>query len=402
MKLVRKDRNGNSLLHKKMLAIFGWRENRRAMIEVLPVRTARERKRFLNFAAEIYRDIPAWVPPLQMDVLSQIDPDKGDFFKHSTGEFFMAWREGKPLGRIAALHNTRHIDAHADGAGFFGFFECEDNPTTAKALLDTAEKWLRAQGLAVARGPANFSVQDEAGVLIDGFEHTPMSGMGYTTPYYRGLLEAAGYTKAKDLYVFRITRETWKSDQFDRMCAVADRVAAGVTLRSLNMKDLPAEAARMELIFAEAWRDNWGAQPISQAEFLKYAHDFRLFINPELIVFAERDDEPLGMVVAIPNMNKIIQRIGGRMLPFCWWTLLTQRKRVTGVLLFLMGLRKSARRLGLPILLIRAIHNVLIKYQHPGELEFSWILEDNHETIALIKRVGGYQVQTLRIYDKTL
>lgn len=385
-----------------MLAIFGPGEKPPIMIEVLPVRTARERKRFLNFAAEIYRDIPAWVPPLQLDVLTQIDPHKGDFFKHSTGEFYLAWRDGKPVGRIAAMHNTRHLAAHDDGAGIFGFFECENNPATAKALLDTAEGWLRSQGLAVARGPANFSVQDEAGVLIDGFAHAPMSGMGYTPPYYRGLLEAAGYTKAKDLYVYRFTRETWKTEQFDRMCAVADRVAQGVTVRSLNMKDLPAEAARMELIFGEAWRDNWGAQPMTQAEFLKYSRDFRLFINPELILFAEQGGDPLGMLVAIPNMNEIIQRIGGRMLPFGWWTLLTQRKRVTGVRLFLLGVRAKARRLGLPILFIRRCHEVLIKHPYYREMEFSWILEDNYETIALIERVGGYRAQTLRIYDKAL
>lgn len=385
-----------------MLAIFRRRENRRAMIEVLPVRTARERKRFLNFAEEIYRDIPAWVPPLQMDVLSQIDPDKSDFFKHSTGEFFMAWREGKPVGRIAALHNTKHLAANADGAGFFGFFECEDNPATAKVLLDTAENWLRERGLTVARGPANFSVQDEAGVLIDGFQYTPMTGMGYTPPYYRELLEAAGYTKAKDLYVFRSSREAWKDEQFDRVRAVAHRMAKGVTIRPLNMKDLPAEAARMELIFAEAWRENWGAQPLTQKEFLKYAQEFRLFIDPELILFAEYDGEPMGMVVAIPNMNEIIQRIGGRLLPFGWWTLLTKRKQVTGVRLFLLGVLKPARRLGLPILFILRIYDIISKNPHYREVEFSWILEDNHETIAAINRTGADRVQTLRIYDKAL
>lgn len=371
-------------------------------VRITPVRSRRDREVFLHLPARFYRDLPAWVPPLYADVRPQIDPQKGEFFKHSAGEFFLAWRDGQPVGRIAALHNMRHLAAHDDGAGLFGFFECEDRQETANALLQTAEDWLRARGLAVARGPANFSIQDEAGVLLDGFEHAPMSGMAYTPPYYRGLLEAAGYGKARDLHVFRITREAWRPDQFERMCAVAARVAQGVTIRPLNLKDRPAEAARMELIFAEAWRDNWGAQPITQAEFLKYSRDYRLFIDPELILFAEREGEPLGMMVAIPNMNELVQRIGGRLWPWGWWTLLSQRKRVTTVRLFLLGVRQQARRLGLPILFIRRYHELLTSNPCFREMEFSWILEDNHETIALIERVGGYRAQTLRLYDKAL
>ena len=252
------------------------------------------------------------------------------------------------------------------------------------------------------RGPANFSIQDEAGVLLDGFEHAPMAGMGYTPPYYRGLLEAAHYVKAKDLLVFRLNLGDFRADQFERMVAVVDRVAAGVTVRPLNLRDLPAEAERMARIFAEAWRDNWGAQPITQAEFLKYAEAYRLFIDPELILLAERDGEPLGMMVAIPDVNEIVQRIGGRLWPWGWWALLTQRKRVTGMRIFLLGVRKEARRLGLPVLFISRYHQLLHDAPYLRQMEFSWILEDNHETIALITRIGGWRAQTLRLYEKAL
>lgn len=349
-----------------------------------------------------YKDLPAWVPPMIFDVRGQIDPGKGDFFKHSTGEFFIAWRGGRVAGRIAAFHNTRHLAAHADGAGFFGFFECEDDPQTARALLGAAEAWLLSRGLTVSRGPANFSIQDEAGVLLDGFEHAPMAGMGYTPPYYRRLIEQAGYSKAKDLHVFRMNRESWREEQFKRMCAVAERVAKGVRIRPLDMSDRPGEAARMEMIFAEAWRDNWGAQPISKQEFLKYAEQYRLFIDPELILFAERDGEPLGMMVAIPNMNEIIKRIDGRLFPFGWLRLLMERRRCESVRLFLLGLRQKARRLGLPILFIKRYHELLESNPRIRQMEFSWILEDNYETLALIERVGGWRAQTLRLYEKRL
>lgn len=372
------------------------------MVEVLPVRSKRERQMFIEFPEQIYAGNQAWVPPLRMDVATQIDPQKGDFFKQSTGEFYLARREGRIVGRIAALHNTRHLAVHHDGAGFFGFFECEDRHETAGALLRTAETWLRDRGLTIARGPANFSVQDEAGVLLDGFEHAPMSGMAYTPPYYRALLENAGYAKVKDLYVYRFTRDSWQRARFERMNRLAGRMAPGVTVRSLNMQDLPGEAAKMELVFAEAWKDNWGMQPMTQAEFLKYARDYRLFIRPELILLAEQDGEPLGMVAAIPNMNELVQRIRGRMLPFGWWTLLMRRKQVTSIRLFVLGVRQHARRLGLPMLFFRRYHEALVNDPYLREMEFSWILEDNHETIALIEWIGGYRAQTLRLYDKAL
>ena len=371
-------------------------------VQVSAVRSAREREIFLRLPWRFYHDLPAWVPPLLFDVRGQLDPKRGDFFKHSEGEFFLARRGAEVVGRIAALHNRRHLAAHADGAGFFGFFECENDRGTAALLLRTAEQWLRARGLAIARGPANFSIQDEAGVLLEGFEHAPMAGMGYTPPYYRELLEAAGYAKAKDLEVWRINRGSWREDEFRRMCRVAERVAQGVTIRPINMNDLPNEAGRMAKIFAEAWRDNWGAQPITQPEFLKYASQYRLFIDPELILLAERDGEPLAMMVAIPNVNEIIKRIDGRMLPLGWLHLLLGRKRVTGIRLFLLGVRAEARRLGLPVLFIKRYHELLNASSRRQQMEFSWILEDNHETLALIKRFGGWRAQTLRLYEKPL
>lgn len=371
-------------------------------VQVSAVRSAREREIFLRLPWRFYRGHPAWVPPLLFDVRGQLDPKRGDFFKHSEGEFFLARRGTEVVGRIAALHNRRHLAAHADGAGFFGFFECENDHGTAAALLRAAEQWLSAHGLAIARGPANFSIQDEAGVLLDGFEHAPMAGMGYTPPYYRELIEAAGYAKAKDLEVWRINRGSWREGEFRRMCRVAERVAQGVTIRPVNMGDLPNEAERMAKIFAEAWRDNWGAQPITQPEFLKYASQYRLFIDPELILLAERNGEPLAMMVAIPNVNEIIKRIDGRMLPLGWLRLLLGRKRVTGIRLFLLGVRAEARRLGLPVLFIKRYHELLNASPQLKQMEFSWILEDNHETLALIKRFGGWRAQTLRLYEKPL
>lgn len=370
-------------------------------VRVSAVRGWFEKEAFLKLPWRFYRGDPAWVPPMLFDVRKQTDPKRGDFFQHSQAEFFLARRGREIVGRIAAMHNRRHLAANPDGAGFFGFFECEDNADTARALLETAERWLREQGLKVARGPANFSIQDEAGVLIDGFEHAPMAGMGYTPPYYRALIEAAGYGKAKDLHVCRIDWAHWNAEQFQRLCAIADRLAPGVAVRELNPEDLPGEAGRLAEVFAEAWRENWGAQPISQAEFLKYAEQYRLFIDPRAVLFAEKDGETLGIMVAIPDMNEIIQRIDGRMFPLGWWHLLRGRKNLKGIRLFLLGVKTKARLLGLPALFMRNMH-ALLKQSAYQTLEFSWILEDNHEALTMMNRIGGRRVQTLRLYDKTL
>jgi len=370
-------------------------------VMVTPVVGRQEKEIFLKLPWQFYRGNKAWVPPMLFDVRAMTDPKRGDFFKHSDGEFFLARRGDEVVGRIAALHNRKHLEAHADGAGFFGFFECEDNVDTARALLTTAERWLRGRGLTVARGPANFSIQDEAGVLLDGFEHAPMAGMAYTPPYYRSLLEGAGYGKAKDLHVFRIDRNCWNREQFERLSMIMDRLATGVKIREVNMEDLPAEAGRMADVFSEAWKENWGAQPISQEEFLKYASQYRLFIDPRFILFAEKDGETLGIAVAIPDMNEIIQRIDGRLLPFGWWRLLSERKRVKGIRLFLLGVKEKARSQGLHALFIRQVHDVCMSSSYET-MEFSWILEDNIETLRLINRVGGRCVQTLRLYEKPL
>jgi GNAT superfamily N-acetyltransferase len=370
-------------------------------LEISPVQSSAARREFIALARRIYRDHPQWVPPMDIDIAKQIDPARGPFFKHSTAAFFIARRDGCAVGRIAAMRNERHLAAHPDGAGFFGFFECEDDPAAARALLARAEDWLRDAGLAVARGPANFSIQDEAGALMEGFELSPMTGMGYTPPYYAGLLEQAGYTQAKDLWVYRLRRADWKTEQSERILRLAERAAPDVTVRQLNMADLPAEARRMAEVFASAWRDNWGAQPITQEEFLAYSQEFKPFIDPRLILLAERGGECIGMMVAIPNMNEAVAAGRGRLFPFGWLHLLLGRRRARSARVFLLGVKPDARRIGLPVRFFGALHPIIL-HSRLNEMEFSWILPENAELIALIERFGGRRVQVLRLFEKRL
>lgn len=372
----------------------------REPVRVSAVQTRGEREEFLRVPWSIYRGNPAWVPPLLFDQRELIDPARGPFFRESQGAFFIARRGATPVGRIAAFVNRPHLTAHADGAGFFGFFEAPDDPAVAQPLLATAEEWLRAQGLRIARGPANFSIYEEAGVLLDGFEHAPMAGMAYTPPYYRALLEGAGYTKAKDLFVFRITAESARFDRLKRMAALAERVP-GLRIRHLDMGRLETEAEFLALVYAEAWRDNWGQVPISAQEFHDAYKRYKFFIRPELVYLAEIDGEPAGYFVAMPDMNALLAKMNGRLLPTGFFRLLFGRRGITRYRVFMTGVRPKFRRVGLPLVFLKhGYENILGR--GATELEFSWVLEDNHEVIAVLTGIGAYRAQTLRLYEKAL
>jgi GNAT superfamily N-acetyltransferase len=359
-----------------------------------------EADQFLRFAWEIYRDYPAWVPPLLSEQRQQLDRQKNPFFKTSSAEYFLAWEAGQIVGRIAAIKNGPHLDAHADGVGFFGFFETVNRVDVARALLAAAETWLRAQGLRVMRGPANLSIYEEAGVVIEGGEHQPMAGMGYTPPYYASLLEQAGYVKAKDLYVYRLDPQSVKANQVDRLAAAAARRGT-LGIRTLDMRRLREEAAFLANVYAQAWRENWGQVPISEDEFYDAYKRYRFFIDPQLVYLATADGDPAGYFVAMPDMNGLLKTLNGRIGLLGLWRLWTGRKKITRYRIFMTGVKPEYRRLGIPLVFLSHCKAHLLA-RRATLLEFSWVLEDNHETIAIIERLGCWRAQTLRLYEKPL
>lgn len=369
-------------------------------VTIHSVRTRRERDEFLRVPWRIYCDQPSWVPPLLSEQRALVDPAKGPFFRESQGEFFVARRGGEAVGRVAAFANRPHLKAHADGAGFFGFFESSDDPAVAGALLEAAESWLRGQGLRLARGPANFSIYEEAGVLLHGHEHAPMTGMAYTPAYYRGLLERAGYGKAKDLYVYRITPETARLERIERLVGAASKVQ-GLKIRHLDMRQLRRESEFLARVYAEAWRDNWGQVPISAAEFYEAYEHYRFFIRPELVYLAEVEGEPAGYFIAMPDMNEVLAKMDGRLLPTGVFRLLFGRRSIRGFRVLMTGVRPKFRRLGLPLVFMQRCYAELSRRPFT-QLEFSWVLEDNHEVIAILERIGAFRAQTLRLYEKAL
>ena len=374
------------------------------MCEIVRVEGAAAREEFLRLPWSLHAGQAAWVPPLLVDQRRALDPRRGEFFQAGhTGALFLARREGKAIGRIAALRNETHLRTHGDGVGFFGFFECVNEVDTARALLAAAEAWLRERGLKRSRGPANFSIQEEAGVALDGFDLQPMVGMTWTPAYYRPLLEQAGYRPCRDLRVYRLERPGEPRPQTERLERVATQVMRRdrVTVRLLDLNQLERESRHLATVFEESWRDNWGHVPISAEEFLALYRRYKVFLIPELIFLAEVDGEPAAAWVTMPDLNVAIKAIDGRIWPLGWWRLLRAKRTIARYRAMMLGVRPKFRRSGLPSIFAMRCRAELAK-RKAELLEFSWILDDNVEVTTALERMGAQTVQTLRLYEREL
>lgn len=376
------------------------------MIEIKPVKTARDRMEFIRLAWRLHEGKPGWVPPLIADLKRALDPVKGEYFRFAgSGALWMALQDGEPVGRIAAFRNEAHLKANQDGAGFFGFFESIDDAKVARALLSVAEAWLREKGLSVARGPANFNVQEEAGVSLDAHDLEPMVGMTWTPAYYRQLLEAAGYRTCRDLWVYRIDWD-WANEpaeEMQRWAAIESRLLrrSGVTIRHLDTSRLPEEAKFLATVFGESWRGNWGHVPITEAEFLELYQRYIHFLSPKMVLLAEIDGEPVGAWVSMPNLNEAIKPLNGKLWPFGWLRLLRARKHIINYRAMLMGVRPAFRHLGIPLAFILQFRREFVKIGGKT-IECSWLLEENKDVLGVVERFKGRKVQTLRLYEKDL
>ncbi|MBN1399120.1 MAG: hypothetical protein JXA06_13885, partial [Bacteroidetes bacterium] len=269
---------------------------------VRPVTSKQDKYLFIRFLWNIYRDYPAWVPPLMMDRLKLIDRQKNPFYKHSDTEFFLAERDGIVVGRIAAIVNHNHNKEHNENIGFFGFFECINDQTVADALFDTAKKYLKGHGVTAMRGPVNPSVNDEIGLLIEGFDLSPTIMMTYNPPYYADLIEKYGFKKVKDLYAYLLNQDTVYSDRFNRAHELVKQ-RQKIAFRSFDMKHFYDEVDRVKDVYNKAWEKNWGAVPMTNEEFDALASDLKQIIVPDLVIFAEKEGKPIGFALSLPDIN---------------------------------------------------------------------------------------------------
>lgn len=373
-------------------------------VSVTPVTTPAEKKAFILFQYEVYRNEPAFVPPLVMERELVLDPKKNPWFKFGTMQLFLARRGGKVVGRIAAIDDPRYNEFHGTRVGWFGFFECIDDAGVAKALFDAAEAWVKARGHAEILGPASPSSNNEWGFLLEGFEHEPAILMPWTPKYYLGLAEAAGYGKVKDLFAWRIDIT---GELPPKIARVADKVKEreGIKMRPANMKEWDREVRLIKEIYNSAWEKNWGFVPMTDEEFDQLGKDLKMILNTDLVLFAEVNNEPVAFCITVPDANQAIKKANGRLttfgLPIGLVKMMLELKRIKSGRLIALGIKKEYRKRGLDSVLMKETFEVGKKLGWTGG-EIGWTLEDNDMVNRPIELFGAKKYKKYRVYGKQL
>jgi len=382
---------------------FYGRPGRKALpestIRVEEALTRKQRDSFVKFPWVVYREDPLWVPPLLMERKAFINPKKNPFFQHAEVALFLALRNGKPAGRIAALVNHNHNSFHQDRVGFFGLFECINDQEVSQALLDRASEWLRRRGMEVMRGPASFSTNEEIGLLVEGFQESPMILMPYNPPYYAQLLEQYGFRKEKDLYAFIRTAE----DMPERLYKLAEKLKEKnrFKVRKLKMAELKEEILRFKSVYEAAWERNWGFVPMTEAEIDHMASELKRILDPDLVFFVEVDDKIVGFSLTLPDVNQALKKVNGRLFPTGFIKLMYHFKKIDQVRVLLLGVAQGYRRKGIDaVLYLETFKEGVKKGYKRGE--FSWILEDNEAMIRPLEAIGASLYKTYRVYDLPL
>ena len=369
-----------------------------ASVTVRPVRTARDERTFIRFPWTVYRGSPCWVPPLLLDRRKLMNRTTNPFYRHAEMELYLAERDGKVVGRIGAVLNHNHNREHSENIGFFGFFESLDDTSVSRALFDAATAWLKARGVAAVRGPASPSVNDEYGLLIDGFDKPPMIMMSYNPPYYARLIEDYGFIKARDLYAFKVEESKVFSERLTRISEMLKK-REGLTFRSLNMKDFDNEVATIRDLYNRAWESNWGEVPMTDEEFRYAAADLKMVINPEVVVIAEVRGKPAGFAMSLPDLNQVlIRNRGGYLLP-ALVRLALFRKRINAVRIVILGALPEYKSLGIgAVLFYETGRRAVANGYWWGEA--SWVLEDNVMMLRGAELLQGERYKTYRIYQR--
>jgi GNAT superfamily N-acetyltransferase len=366
---------------------------------LVPVAGKADLRRFIELPRRLYADDPAWIAPLALEQRQRFSP-KSPYLGHARYRAWLALANGEPVGRITAQVDNLEPEP---GLGYFGMLEA-DAPATVARLLTAAECWLRDEGCQRVRGPLNLHINEEVGLLVDGFSTPPFMLMGHGKPWYDDAIGAAGYHGARDLLTYT-TRPDFEAPAVMRR--LAERAARRVTVRGLNRRHLGAEAETMRRIFNDAWSGNWGFVPLDAASWAETVSTLARLLPDDYIQFAEVDGEAVAFIVALPNLNEAARDLGGRLFPFGWFKLLW-RLKVQGLgsaRIPLMGVTRAYQhsRLGptLAFMVIDAVREALHR-RGVTEVEMGWILEDNAGMRNIIETIGGRAYKRYRVYEKDL
>ena len=374
-------------------------------VQIRPVRSRRELKRFVKVPFRLHRDHPQWVPPLIFDRMQFLNRKRNPYFEHAEAELFIAERDGEPVGRISAQVDRRWDEYQGGSDGMFGFFETVEDREVAAALVGAAEEWLAERGRTRLIGPMDFTTNDEVGILIEGFELRPMILQNWHPPFYKDLLEGLGYGKAMDLLMWWLgLGELKEGDQFAPEIHAAARKALadeGVTIRNIDKRNLREEMRRFTEVYNEAWADNWGFVPATDAEVEFHAKLLKQVIDEDWAFIAEREGETVGVALTLPDVNQVLAQMGGRLLPLGWLRFLRGKPRIDRVRVFALGVKDAYRHSGVAAgLYLEHLENASPDGVPAGET--GWILETNKPMNRAMEGMGGEVIKRYRIYEKAL
>jgi hypothetical protein len=374
------------------------------LIKIRKAENETERMKFIKLPWELYKNDKFWVPPLLFDIRNNLNPKKNPFFLHSEMDLFLAESNGKLVGRIAAIKNDNHNSFHKEKTGFFGFFETIDDEEVSDLLLDTVCGWCKDRGLDTVVGPVSPSTNDECGLLIDGFDSSPVVMMSYNPRHYQQKIENFGFEKKNDLYAYYIPAEVIKDE---KLMAKLERVARiikskeGVVTRKLVMKDLKNEVRRIEEVYNNAWEYNSNFVPMTTAEFDYAAKSFKAIVDPDYVIIAEINGAPAGFSMSIPDMNQVFKKMNGRLLPFGIFKLLSGKKKIDMVRIIIMGVKHEYQKRGIDsVFYLETIKEGNKKGVKGGEI--SWVLDDNIPMRQTAENLRAHIYKTYRLFKKTI
>ena len=371
------------------------------MVRVVPVRTRKALKAFIELPNRLYAGDPNYVPGLHIREKAIFDRTKNPFFKNSEAEFFLALDGGRPVGRVAAIRNGPHLDRTGDRTGFFGFFESVEDDGIARRLLDAAVGWLSERGMAAVIGPENYTTNEVCGVLVEGFHDPPVFMMPYNKSWVPGFFERYGFIRELDLVSYRIRRGLATSLE---RAAIArrrweDRLARReITLRALDLRRFDAEVENLRVAYNLAFRDNWGFVPFMPEEFRCQAADLRKITGPEMMLLAEHRGEIVGFLCALPDLNQVLIKLrNGRLFPLGILRLIRGRRRINRARILILGVIPEYRGLGIDFCLYARLYELLISRGYI-EAEAAYVMENNAEMNKILVKLDGQISKRYRLY----
>jgi len=370
-------------------------------IQVVPVNTRRQKSLFIKFPWKVYRRDSYWVPPLISERKRFLNPKVNPFFYHAQVKLFLAYKGKEILGRIATVVDDQYINHYHQKVGFFGLFECLPDYSVAHALFQSAEKWLKEMGMEVIQGPMNLSTNHECGLLIEGFDSSPVFMTPYNPRYYRDYLENYGFQKVKDLYAYFMDFSRYEKGKLEKKI---ERVLSrrNLRVRPINLKDFENEAQTVREIYNSAWGNNWGFVPMTDEEFWYMGKELKKIVVPELALVAELDGKVVGFTLTVPDINQVLKRLNGRLFPWGIFKWFYYYKKIDLFRALILGIIEKYRHLGLDLLLYVKLAEAAKKNGYL-KWEISWILEDNvavHNVLR--KRLNAQLYKKYRIFEKVI